>query len=413
MKIISSIKHKSLALLISLTLGLTALYLGLAVIISFVVEDVIISKLLQKHVHFAEQQYQTTGKLPDLDLGFIQLYESPSALPHELYKSIQQSSGDQEIFTPDKTHYHFKTLDLSNEYKGYIVAEVSDLLVVSQNPSLFVFFLIGLMLALLLAIYLANQFSKQIVNPIVLLTKAVKSGQISKQSFSLPNFKYELDYLSNTFQKAFNDLEQALAREKNFTTDVGHELRTPLTILKNNTALIEQRGYKDSDLTEMRSVCLQMENTVSVLLALARAESIEKKRCNLKMILEQAILTHENKTHDITQANETNITLDIDAQFALVANPALLTLLANNLIANAIQHAQSHQLSIRQQDNSLIFENTVHEPSPGNVMASGVKSQSSQGVGQGLYLVTRIVESFGWRYELTQSNNIFSFNIYY
>ena len=155
MKLISSIKHQSLALLVLLTLGLTAFYLGLAVITGFVVEDVIISKLLQKHVYYAEKQYQTSGKLPELNLGFIQLYESAAALPHALYESIKQSSGDQEIFTPDNTHYHFKTLDLGNEHKGYIVAEVLDLLVVSQNPRIFIIYLMGLMLALLLAIYLA------------------------------------------------------------------------------------------------------------------------------------------------------------------------------------------------------------------------------------------------------------------
>jgi signal transduction histidine kinase len=407
MRIISSIKHKSLALLVSLTLGLTALYLGLAVIVSFVVEDIILSKLLQKQVYYAQQQYQKTGELPDLKLGFIQLYETPSAMPSELYKSIKQSYGDQEIFTPDNTHYHFKILDLGKKQKGYLVAEVSDLLVVSQNPSIFVIYLIGLMLALLLAIFLAHKFSKNIVNPIISLTQAIKSGQIGKQCNSLPAFEYELGYLSNTFQKAFSDLEQALTREKNFTTDVGHELRTPLTILKNHTALIEQRGYKPSDLTEMKSVGLQMENTVSVLLALARTESIKKQNCNLKMILEQAILTHVNKN-----TNDINVTLDVDAQFAIMANPALLTLLVNNLIANAIQHAPSHQLTIHQQNDSLIFENTIHQTLPKDVTASGVKSQNSQGVGQGLYLVTRIVESFGWRYELTQSNNTFCFCIY-
>jgi signal transduction histidine kinase len=408
MKIMSSIKHQSLVLLVSLTLGLTALYLGLAVLTGFVVEDVILSKLLQKHTQFAEQQYKITGQLPDLDLGFIQLYDSPDAMPHELYESIKHSSGDQEIFTPDKTHYHFKSLDLGKEHKGYLVAEVSDLLVVSQNPSIFMIYLAGLALALLLAIYLAKQFSKQIVNPIISLTQVIKSGQIGKQCSDLPTFKHELDYLSRTFQKAFNDLEQALEREKNFTTDVGHELRTPLTILKNHTALIEQRGYKQSDLTEMKNVALHMENTVSVLLALARSESIEKQSCNLKIVLEQAIL---NLCKDET--NELEVTLDVEPQFALIANPALLNLLVNNLIANAMQHAQSHLLTVRQKGHSLIFENSINELPPEDIIESGVKSQNSLGIGQGLYLVTRIIESFGWRYELNQNTETFSFSIYF
>jgi signal transduction histidine kinase len=408
MKLISSIKHKSLALLISLTLGLSALYLGLAVIIGFVVEDVIINRMLEKHVQLAEQQYKTTGELPDLGLGFIKLYEDSNDLPHDLYSKIKLSSGDQEIFTPNNMHYHFKTLDLAKERKGYIVAEVSDLLVVSRNPSIFSIYLISAILALLLAVYLAHQFSRKIVDPIILLTQAIKTGEIGKQSNSLPTFEYELGYLSNTFQKAFNDLENALTREKNFTTDVGHELRTPLTILKNHTALIEQRGYKDSDLTEMKTVAFQMENTVSVLLALARAESIEKQSCNLKMVLEKAILTLCND-----KTSEFNVTLNVDPKFVLMANPALLTLLVNNLIANAMEHARSQQLTIYQQGNSLIFENTINELPPADITVSGVKSQSSQGIGQGLYLVTRIIDSFGWCYELNQTPDTFSFSIYH
>jgi signal transduction histidine kinase len=408
MKLISSIKHKSLSLLVSLTLGLTGLYLGLAVIIGFVVEDIILSKLLQKHTQLVEHQYQITGELPELELGFIQLYESHSALPNELYESIKHSSGDKEIFTADKTHYHFRTLDLGNNQKGYIVAEVSDLLVVSENPSIFMIYLVSLVLALLLAIYLAHQFSKKIVNPIILLTQFIKSRAIGKPTNTLPTFEYELDYLSNTFQKAFNDLEQALTREKNFTTDVSHELRTPLTILKNHAALIEQRGYKQSDLIEMKNLTKHMENTVTVLLALARTESIEKQSCNLKVVLEQAILILCNN-----DSHEFKVVLEVDPRFTLVANPDLLSLLINNLIANAMEHAQSQQLKIRLQGCSLIFENSIIELPPGDMLASGVKSQRSQGIGQGLYLVTRITESFGWRYELNQDNDTFCFCIYF
>lgn len=408
MKIISSIKHKSLLLLVSLTLSLTLLYLGLAVITGFVVEDIILSKLLQKHAQFAEQHYQKTGELPDLDLGFMQLYDSPSALPQELFASINQSSGDQEIFTEDKTHYHYKALDLGNSHQGYIVAEVSDLLVVSQNPSIFMIYFVFLGLAVLLAIYLSLQFSKQIITPIILLTQSIKSRGMGKQTHSLPTFNYELEYLSNTLQNAFTDLEQALIREKNFTTDVGHELRTPLTILKNQTALIEQRGYKQSDLNEMKGVALHMENTVTVLLALARAESIEKQSCNLKVVLEQVILTlGSNETHEM------NVTVEVDPQFTLYVNPSLLKLLVYNLIGNAIEHAKSQHLRITNKDNSLIFENTTNELAPLDMLASGVKGHNSQGIGQGLYLVTRVIESFNWRYEVTQNKNSFCFSIYF
>ncbi|MEP2653247.1 MAG: HAMP domain-containing sensor histidine kinase [Paraglaciecola sp.] len=407
MALITSIKHKSSALMVSLTLGLTCIYLSLAVIVGFVVEDMILSKMLNKHVNYIEQYYQKTGTLPTIDLDFIQVYPSAKDVPHRLMNSISAATGDHEIFMPDDTHYHYKKLTLSDNNQAYIVAEVSDLLAVSRHPDIFTVYLIGLLLALMLAVFVAHTFSNQIVDPIINLTTVIKSGYVNQSTEPTQTYQYEIGYLSETLQKAFSDLHLALEREKDFTTDLGHELRTPLTILKNLATLIEQRGFSQNDLTEITKLSHQMENTVSVLLALARSESIDRKHCNLSAFIEQVIMvnTHSEQTLDIA--------IDVDHKHTLLANPTLLTLLINNLITNAIEHAPQQQLKITLQQNTLTFENITNSDMGSFLLSRGTKNHESKGVGQGLYLVTRIVESCNWRYQLSQNTRSFRFSIFF
>ena len=406
MKIISSIKHQTLALLVGLTTGLTLLYLASTVVIAFIVEDELINNLLKTQASYNENQYQKTGQLPLSNLQFIKTYEDASLLPAWAKDSILNVTQDNEIFTNDEKHYHYIPLRLTEDKTGYLLAEVSDLLVVTNHPKIFQIFLISLFITLGLAVYLSLKFSTRIVKPVILLADTVKSKQLLGEDKPFPQLEYELGYLSNALEETFKELTLMFEREKAFTTDVGHELRTPLTVFNNALTLIEQRGFKDNDLAQLNKVSKQMDNTVSVLLALARSESLEKEPCNVKMILEQIILSNLSATQDSLQ-----VKLEISEGFQVNANPTLFHLMLRNLLDNAREHASSKALIIREQNNSLIFENAAQELLPNDIILQGNKSKASHGVGQGLYLVTRIVECFDWQYQLQQVNNTFSFAI--
>src|SRR5690606_30933748 len=84
-----------------------------------------------------------------------------------------------EIFTPDGTHYHYKKFTYGKDatHTGVLIAEVSQLLAVTNQPLVFALFFVVFLLAVALAVFLAIRFSQKIVQPVLNLTEAVKRNE--------------------------------------------------------------------------------------------------------------------------------------------------------------------------------------------------------------------------------------------
>lgn len=207
-------------------------------------------------------------------------------------------------------------------------------------------------------------------------------------------------------QQAFDQLSASLAREKDFTADVSHELRTPLTVLNNTITLAEQRGLQPHELSQLRIVGEQMFHTIEVLLALARQEQIATEDCLFEPVLEQAAM-------DISLAFNTELKLStaISSGYRVSANANLLRLLVVNLLNNALVHSADQSLSVSANSNRIVFHNLSDNKEQKDWLKAGVKSQDSDGIGQGLYLVTRILQALDWQYQLEQSDKKFSLTI--
>lgn len=177
---------------------------------------------------------------------------------------------------------------------------------------------------------------------------------------------------------------------------------TPLTVLKNSCVLIAQRGFTVDDLTQISQASAQMENTVNVLLSLARAEYLEPHKCNIISALEQVIL----RCHTPELAHF-KIEIDIPHDINVMANSHLLSLLLENLFRNAVQHASEPIIRILFIDKKLVLENkTTQAPKP-DINKAGIKGDDSEGVGQGLYLVARIAERLGWEVSVISAQQQF------
>lgn len=409
---INSIKHQTLVLLVSLTLVLAVVFSSLAVVTAFMVEDAVLSNLLDEQAVLIEQHYARHGQTPVLPSGFMQVFENLENLPEWAKERVFRPQLQGEIFTPDGTHYHYKKLMLSDtphntEATGILFAEVSKLLAVTNQPHIFALFLLVFFVAIALAIYLAVKFSQKIVQPVLMLTNAVKLTEADAASTTpLPKLEFELGYLADAMQSSFAKLNLLLEREKAFSTNVSHELRTPLTVLKNSCTLIAQRGFQSSDLTSIKNSCEQMEHIVDVLLELARAESLTLRECNATFALEHAIMRCET----LPQSN-LQVHVDLPNNLTLFANQRLLELLFFNLLRNAAEHASEPQITISATDNTLVFENSQSDQCLVEPTKAGNKGAESQGVGQGLYLVARIVEQFGWHLALDATDNRFRVTI--
>lgn len=404
---IKSITHQTLMLLVSLTVGLALVFCALAVVTAFIVEDSVLSNFVDEQADHIEQHYAQYGNLPDVPFKFLTAFSQVDDVPVWARERVERKQLHGEIFTENGTHYHYRKLTLGNAQQGVLLAEVSNLLAVTHQPNIFLVFVMVFVVAIVCAVYLAFKFSQRIVEPILELTKAVQTNQQNSSDTPLPRLEFELGYLSNTLQESFNKLNSLLAREKAFASNVSHELRTPLTVMKNCCSLVEQRGFKPADLSWIKASCEQMEKTVDVLLALARAESLAVQPCSVLCALEEAVLRCTALPRDNFQVH-----LDVPESLTVIANARLFDLLLFNLLRNAAEHASEPILRVAATKFQLIFENSTTGQPDLDIRQAGIKSEDSSGIGQGLYLVARIVEHLDWQLDVENSNGQFRIIIF-
>ncbi len=391
MKKFSSIKQHVVIILLGLSTGLTLIFSLIVLITAFLVEDALIYKVVREDADRIEQAYKDTGHIDLHGSNKLSVYPSLDTVPVWAKTRLQRNQSHGELFTPEGTHYHYQKLNLAGR-DGYLIVEVSKLLVVSNQPSLFILCILGFFLTMIITGSIALLLSRQIIEPILSLANAVKAYNKPKAVAVMPKLPYELGYLANTFQKSFKKLSHFLEREKAFANNVSHELRTPLTIVNNACTLIKQRGYKASDLKVIEKSCREMEQTVSTLLALARSEDTALQPCKIKVHVENTLLNTQLEVPENWQVD-----IRIIDSHAVDANPDLFDILLLNLLRNAFEHACHPMLCIELSGHTLSFSNSTDQHIT-HLTRPGTKHQNSTGIGQGLYLVEQIAEQLGWSF---------------
>jgi two-component system sensor histidine kinase QseC len=152
----------------------------------------------------------------------------------------------------------------------------------------------------------------------------------------------ELLPVVNQINSLFQQLEQAINNERNFTSDASHELKTPLAGL-----LTQMQVAQKTDDPAVRSLALQkaqqavmrMTHMVQQLLTLSRVQhdsaSINKQALNVNEALIAVIADMDAVAH----AKSIDVELEVPANLAMNANPQLLQILVRNLVDNAIKYS--------------------------------------------------------------------------
>ena len=393
---IRSIEQRVMRSLVGLAVVVTVLCGGMALLIAYITEDEIIDRLLAIEVEHLQRTYALSSVLPTPRVDYMKLYARVEQAPSAVIKALVVHPRSREIFTRDERHFHVRYLYFSEADQPLLVAEVSPLLVVTNMSSgLLRLLLCVLVLMIGIAIWLAYRIARQTTRPIIQLSDEVKQRRHSHDNLSLgaAGRDDEVGYLADTIEATFNELQEALHRERHFTRDVSHELRTPLTIMNNVLSLISNRQITANDMLELQQAVDHMQATVAVLLMLARAESLQAETLRLRPLVEESILS----IHTLLQAENFQVALSMSDDYTVDGNPQLITLLVTNLIENAQQYAASPSLHITADHGELCFSNDIAAPLLDHLMAPNQKQADSQGIGQGLFLVKRIADALGWQ----------------
>ncbi len=369
----------------------TLLWVSLAMLLAYVVEDEVIDRILASEILLLQQSYLQTGSLTQPALAELSLYTNLESVPEPLQGQLSASPTGGEVFASGNSHYHFRWLQFSGMSPVLLVAEVSSWLVVSRlSPDLFILLFVGFSVATLFGLVAVYQIAKITTRPLRQLTTAIE--QEPRQS-PLPHTQQqdEVGVLASAMDGALTGLQQALDRETVFTRDVSHELRTPLTTLRNALTLLPEEKSADPQLEQVSQSCREMEGLLEVLLTLARAESSVMAPLKLRSMLESLLLERMDK-------HSFDLSLEVPDAMVLEGNEAVSRLLLGNLLDNALHYAKPRRLAIRLEQDALVLENPydphIHAPHSGSL-------------GHGLSLVGRLAKAQGWHFSYQKTDSQF------
>ncbi|WP_444906521.1 sensor histidine kinase [Microbulbifer sp. SSSA008] len=403
----SNLQRKVFAIFGSFTLLLCLVFFAICMMVAYVVEDHLLDNLLAGEVRYLEQQARLTNTTPEPRLPYLTLYTESKIIPAELRTALPSYAEKAEWFSDTEHHFHLRRVHFPDNHSAVLVAEVSELLTVTrQSSKLLWLFASACILTLLLALYCAYRISRKTIAPVVTLAKAVQQQRNCDSQISLPynNEQDEIGYLASTLQDTLNQLKLTLRRETEFTRDTSHELRTGLTILKSTLALSQNREMTLAEKNELLETVTGMEKTVKTLLALARSESLQSEDIPLCALLEERLLAQ----HQLIVQKHFNVDLKLGHKVRVLANRHLVSLLFDNLVSNALQHATSPELVITYKGDTLFFENaTDNQLDLKTSLLPGQKREGSDGIGQGLFLAKRICEALNWTISIQCKKNIY------
>lgn len=224
-------------------------------------------------------------------------------------------------------------------------------------------FITGYISALLILFIFARWFAGKSIKP---MQNVISSAEnISRSNLDnrikLPENDDEIYKLTSTINSLLDRLEDAVLREKQFTSDASHELRTPLAIIKGTLEVLIRKPRDTKHYEEKISFCImevdRMTSIIDQLLILARYESgkIEPKniRISLNDMLKYSVLRAEQKAFD----KEIEINFNSGEEHFIFGDPSMLELIFDNLISNAIKYSNGSRkidININSSNDGLI-----------------------------------------------------------
>lgn len=201
-------------------------------------------------------------------------------------------------------------------------------------------------LILIVLFLIARLIAGRSIKPVTMITET--SRRITKDNLKdrivLPQNKDELFVLSKTINDLLDRIENAVEREKQFTSDASHELRTPLTVLKGTLEVLirksrTQAEYEDKikySITEVN----RLNNLVDQLLLLARFENQKQSLKIEKVYLNALILDILTLYSGKINTKKITINHSFSKDYFIESDNYLVSIIISNIISNAIKYSE-------------------------------------------------------------------------
>lgn len=350
-------------------------------------------------VEFYDNHKQLIDKSPNLKSANLILFDR---LKNNLFiDSALNSIPIRQIQTP---------IINKNRVVGYLVVAMSledfEIVQLLKNVLLVIFPVI-----ILLLFFIARFFAGRSIKPVNTIIET--SSQITRDNLKmripLPVNKDELYVLSQNINHLLDRIEQAIEREKQFTSDASHELRTPLAVIKGTMEVLIRKPRNQQEYEDKINFCIsevdRLNHMVDQLLLLARFENQKQNIKTESVYLNAILLDVLARFSDKIKAKNLIITTNFSKEYRIESDTYLVTIVLNNLVSNAIKYSNNEgEISLLLLDHSegiqfSIIDNGIGIASTDvvKVFQSFYRSDSSnhaaiKGTGLGLSIVKRLCD---------------------
>lgn len=175
--------------------------------------------------------------------------------------------------------------------------------------------------------------------------KKIKETKAFNLRVAEPKSNDEVAKLTIMINEMLDQMEQAILREQEFSSNVSHELRTPLTVLRAQVEYLEEKNKDQSIDHDIKDILKQLyfiEHMIKQLLELSRSKHIKESSFE---IIDAFQTTKEvlMSLHEMLETKHMTFTLEIfDKDATLETNPALFIRILHNIITNAIKYNKDH-----------------------------------------------------------------------
>lgn len=301
---------------------------------------------------------------------YLSLYDEAGTflygrLPYGFDRQPEFSDGQIQTISGETERWY--VFDVKCQFPEYGVVFVRGVTSVTRAENSmrvtmrFALILLPLMVVLVTAA--GYRFTRRTLLPVKKITDTVQeiraNADLSRR-VALGDGKDEIYRLAQTFDGLLAELDEAFAREKQFTSDVSHELRTPVAvILAQCGEMLEQPDLKEKEREQIRLIerkARDMAQMISHLLLLSRADQgrqkLQTERINVseltEMVVEEQQMIAEEKGIRVTGRIEPGLYAEVDETFYI----RMLVNLVSNSIAYGKQGG-SVEVELWEQDGEL------------------------------------------------------------
>ncbi len=381
-----SIANRIKRAMIGFTLLLCLVFTALNMLMVYVIEDQVFINLL-KH---EKQQFEQVDPKQQVNWQpgskMMKLYTDLDTVPVDIAMVLGDKVGVYEYFNQGKAGFVLLA-EYGTEQLPYVITfDVSEFLAV-RSGRLDLWTVVGVvsLVLLLFSIWVASRLAKKTLSPLRKLTAEFQDENADlPQHFAIDFAGDEVGVLAQQLERSIMLANSAAEREFEFNQGVSHELRTPIQIAQNSLELLSINSQlplaeQPQILLRLDRALKQMHQITEAFLWMASQRNPQSQTCDGSVIFKNLIASY--------QESYPNRSFEVKLTDGLVymSPPAVLKIIVDNLLRNAIQHSSSGTIYCQFDNEMIRIENdtAAHEQNPG--------------FGIGLNIVARLCEQLNWR----------------